>query len=236
MSFLSRIKGARIWRELSLILMEENPAAIMQRLQELDLTRFIHPALLFDHGKERLFREMDAVLKWYTLSYKERHNRVFYYLLGLVDQMTIEEVTDFSKKLTTSESMRRKLPQEVGRARETLSRLAVACRFMKKSEVYRHLEELSQEARLFIMAKSHSEDVKKAISNYITYADSLTPAMRGVDLKAMGIKEGPVYGDILEALKDAKIDQNLATREEELSFVMRYVAEKGVAVQTGVIA
>ena len=37
MSFLSRIKGVRIWRELSLILMEENPAGVLLRLQELDL-------------------------------------------------------------------------------------------------------------------------------------------------------------------------------------------------------
>ncbi len=175
MSFLSRIKGARIWRELSLILMEENPAAMMRRLQELDLVRFIHPALLFDHEKERLFREMDAVLKWYTLSYKERHNRVFYYLLGLVDRMTSRRSRDFSKRLAPSEPMRRKLAQEVERAREILGRLSVACRFMKKSEVYRRLEALSPEGRLFIMAKSHSEEVKKAVSNYIIYADSLTP-------------------------------------------------------------
>jgi tRNA nucleotidyltransferase (CCA-adding enzyme) len=172
---------------------------------------------------------MDAVLKWYTLSYKGRHNRVFYYLFGLVDHMTIEDVSDFSKKLTTSELVRRKLSQEVGRARETLSRLSITCRSMKKSEVYRQLEALTQEARLFIMAKSHSEDVKKAVSNYITYADSLNPALTGADVKAMGIKEGPVYGEILDALKEAKIDQNLLTKEEELAFLKRYVAERGIA-------
>jgi tRNA nucleotidyltransferase (CCA-adding enzyme) len=236
MSFLSRIKGARIWREISLILMEEDPAAVMKRLQELDLTRFIHPALLFDQEKERLFREMDAVLKWYTLSYKDRHSRVFYYLLGLVDRMTIEEVDDFSERLTMSETIRRKLTTEVERAREALARLSVACRFMKKSEIYRHLEALTQESRLFIMAKSHSEDVKKAVSNYITYADSLMPLATGADVKAMGVREGPVYGEILEALRDAKIDQNLSTKEEELAFMRRYLTAKGIGAPDEVVA
>jgi tRNA nucleotidyltransferase (CCA-adding enzyme) len=231
MSFLSKLKGVRIWRELSLIFVEENPAAILRRLRDLDLMRFIHPALVFDQDKERLFREMDAVLKWYTLSYKDRHNRVFYYLLGLVDQMTTAEIDDFSRKLTPSETARRKLVQEVERARETLATLSMACRSMKKSEVYRLLEALSQEGRLFVMAKSHSEDVKKAISNFITYADSLTPSATGEDLKTMGIKEGPVYGEILEALREAKIDRNLTTKEDELEFLKRYVSEKGISAR-----
>ena len=34
MSFLSKIKGARLWRELSLILLEADPGAILKRLQE----------------------------------------------------------------------------------------------------------------------------------------------------------------------------------------------------------
>lgn len=236
MSFLSRIRAPRIWRELSLILLEENPVAIMRRLQELDLIRFIHPALVFDHEKERLFREMDAVLKWYTLSYKERHNRVFYYLLGLMDRMTTEEVSDFSKRLAPSESMGRRLVQEADRAGETLVRLSGAYRFMKKSEVYRQLEALSQEGRLFVMAKSHSEDVKKAVSSYITYAETLTPATTGADIKTMGVKEGPVYGEILDALKVAKIDQGLSTKEEELDFVRRYITEKGIEARKGAIA
>ena len=83
MSFLAKIKGARIWREVSLMLLEADPGAIMRRLQELDLTRFIYPTFAFDAEKEKLFREMDTVLKWYNLSFKGKYNRVFYYLFGL---------------------------------------------------------------------------------------------------------------------------------------------------------
>jgi tRNA nucleotidyltransferase (CCA-adding enzyme) len=228
MSFLSRIKGARIWRELALILMEENPAAVLLRLQELDLSRFIHPSLVFDREKGRLFREMDTVLKWYNLSYKGKYNRVFYYLLGLVDRMDLDDIGELSRRLSPSEAVRRKLPQEVARVRETMGRLSVAIRRMKLSEVYRLLEALSSEGRLFIMARTHSEEVKKTVSNYIIYADSLTPATTGEDIKVMGVKEGPVYGEILEALRTAKIDESLATKEEELAFVRRYIAAKGI--------
>ena len=144
MSFLAKIRGPRIWRELVLILMEADPGRIMKRLQELDLLRFIYPSLVFDHEKEKLFGEMDTVLKWYNLSYKGKYNRVFYYLLGLVDHISLEDVGDLSRRLVTSESVRRKLPQEATKVREVTGKLSTAIRFMKKSEVYRQLELLAR--------------------------------------------------------------------------------------------
>ena len=69
---------------------------------------------------------MDTVLKWYNLSYKGKYNRVFYYLLGLVDRMSLEDVGDLSRRLAASESVRRKLPQEVARVREVMGRLSAA--------------------------------------------------------------------------------------------------------------
>jgi tRNA nucleotidyltransferase (CCA-adding enzyme) len=234
MNFLAKLRGARIWRELAVIMMEEDPGAIMKRLQDLDLIRFIFPSLKFDREKERLFHQMDTVLKWYTLLYKGKYNRPFYYLLGLVDAMSADDVGDFSRKLGASEFIRRKLPQEVQKVRDAMGRLSTGLRSMKKSEIYGQLEDLSQESRLFIMARTHSEEIKKAVSNYITYADSLNPTVRGEDLKAMGIKEGPIYSEILDALKQAKIDQNLASKGEEFEFVWHYLSKRGIITERGV--
>jgi tRNA nucleotidyltransferase (CCA-adding enzyme) len=228
MRFLAKIKGSRIWRELSLILMEEQPGAVMRRLQELDLTRFIHPALVFERDKERLFKEMDIVLKWYVLLYKGKYNRIFYYLLGLVDHMPPDEVADLARKLVVPELMKKRLAQEVVRARETMGKLSLEIRYRKKSAIYKQLAPLTEETRLFIMAKTQSEEVKKAVSNYITYADSFMPVVTGADLKRMGIKEGPVFTEILEALREEKIDRNLSTKEEEVLFVERYIKERGI--------
>jgi tRNA nucleotidyltransferase (CCA-adding enzyme) len=94
---------------------------------------------------------------------------------------------------------------------------------MKKSEVYKQLGLLSQEGRLFLMARTRMEEVKKAVSNHITYAESFRPLTTGEDLLIMGIKEGPVFREILEALKEAKIDRNLATKQQELAFVAEYM-------------
>ncbi|HVN25726.1 MAG TPA: CBS domain-containing protein [Syntrophorhabdales bacterium] len=228
MGFLSRIRGSRMWRELSLVLNEENPGAILKRLQELDLLKFIHPRILFDREREKLFQEMDTVLKWYRLLYKGKLNQTFYYLLGALDHMSTEDVTGFAAKLELSGTMRKKLSNDMDKTVKIMAKFEGSIRTMRKSEIYRELEILSLEARLFTMAKAQSDDIKRTISNYITYADSLKPLLTGKTLKQLGIKEGPAFGDILDALRDAKIDLGLTTKEQEIAFVNNYIKERGV--------
>ena len=70
--------------------------------------------------------------------------------------------------------------------------------------------------------------MKKAISAYITHHDSFKPITTGNDLKKMGVQEGPVFKDILDHLKDARIDLNLKTREDEVQFLQSYLSRKGI--------
>ena len=142
--------------------------------------------------------------------------------------MSLEEAEGFSRRLVASESLRRKLPHETAAVREAAAKLSGRMRTIKKSEAYRQLEGLSQEGRLFLMARTHSEEVKKAVSNYITYMEGFRPLTTGEDLLAMGIGEGPVFREILEALKEAKIDRSFATKEQELAFVREYMNARSV--------
>jgi len=228
MDFLSRIKGSRIWTELGLILQEEAPGTILKRLAGLDLVRFIYPTLTFDREKEKLFREMDNVLGWYALLYKGTLDRMLYYMLGLVDKMKIEEIAEFGKRIEVPDHKKTRLSTETERLRVAMTKLVTGIRHMKKSEAYRVLNGLTREAQLFIMAKASGEETRKAISTFITYSDTMKPLVTGKILRTMGIEEGPVLGEILEALHDAKIDRDLATKEEELEFVRTYIRARGL--------
>jgi tRNA nucleotidyltransferase (CCA-adding enzyme) len=229
MDFLSKLKGKRIWAELSLIMMEEAPEKILKRLQELDLLKFISPDLTFDKEREKLFHQMHAVLQWYELLYQGKPcDTQAFYALGLLDRMNLEQVEDFCKRTEMAESFKRRILENTERYRDAVSKLPSAIYTGKKSEIHKVLEPLSQETRLFIMAKTKSEEIKKAISNYVTYKDVLKPIFTGEDLKKLGIKEGPVYKEILETLKDAKIDLNMKTKEDEESFVKKYIIDHNI--------
>lgn len=230
MSFLSRIAGKRLWSELVLILSEEEPERVLRRLHELDLLRFISVHLTFEKDKEVLFHQMHDVYKWYQLLYRDHPcDKISYYVLGLVDHMKPDEIGDFCRKTEMTERLRRKTVDNMARIRDTMARLAYGLQPMKKSEAYKMYEVLSEEARLFIMARTRSDEVKRSISNYITYSERFKPILTGEDLKNMDIKEGPVYREILDKLREAKIDNNLRTKEEEIAYVNAYLSEKGIA-------
>ena len=231
MGFLSKIRGRRIWTELSLILMEDSPEKILKRLQELDLLRMIYADLRFDKEKEKLFINMHNVLKWYELLYSGKaYDRIQFYILGLVDHVKEEDVLEFCKKAETSEAFKKRLVDNAKNIRETMLRFAIGLQMMKKSEIHKHLELLSLEAKLFIMSKTRSEEIKKSISNFITYKDSFKPLLTGVDIKNMGVREGPVYKDILDHLKEAKIDMNLKTKDDEANFIKDYITKNKIIV------
>ncbi len=227
MNFLSRLRGKRIWAELSLMVLEEEPEKILKRLQGLDLLRFVHPALVFDREKEKLFARINVVSKWYELLYKNGPcERGPLYLIGLLDRMKEPEMEEFLERLEVPERLKVRTRANMAQARETLNRLSTGFYLMRKSEIFRLIDPLSPEVKLFVMAKTRSEEIKKAISNVITYSDSFKPIVTGADLKVMGVREGPLYKEILERLLDAKIDRGLKTKEMEMEFVKAYLSER----------
>lgn len=49
--------------------------------------------------------------------------------------------------------------------------------------------------------------------------------MNGYDLKALGLREGPVYQKILSDLYDANLDGLVKTYDEEIELVKKWISE-----------
>ena len=229
LNFLTRMRGKRIWSELMLILKEDAPEGIFARLVELDLLRFISPKLVFNRDKEKLFAQMHAVYQWHEFLYQGKPvDKVQFFILALVDNMAIEDIAEFASKMEISERFRHRAVENAENLRRIMARFSQGINGIRKSEAYRMLDSLSREAMLFIMAKTRSDEVKRAISNYITHHDSFKPFTTGNDLKKMGVREGPVFKEVLDHLKDAKIDLDLRTKEEEVHFLQSYLFQKGI--------
>lgn len=227
LNILARIKGKRLWQELTLILFEDEPEKILRRLQDMDLLKYLSPFIVFNKDKERLFVQMRNVIKWYDLLYRGKPcDRILFFTLGLIDNMKEEDVIEFAKNMEVSENITYKTIDNYRKYREIIFKLLSSSFNMKKSEIYRLFEPLSQEARLFIMSKTKSEDIKKAISNYITYSDTFKPFIGGKDLKKLGIPEGPIFKEILDAVKEARIDTGIKTKEDEIAFVKEYLQKR----------
>ncbi|MCB0157252.1 MAG: hypothetical protein KDD83_03915, partial [Caldilineaceae bacterium] len=66
------------------------------------------------------------------------------------------------------------------------------------------------------------------VATYLAEWRNVKPALDGHDLRALGIPRGPVYGEIMRALRAARLDGAIDSRDDELAFVARFLAETDV--------
>jgi tRNA nucleotidyltransferase (CCA-adding enzyme) len=99
---------------------------------------------------------------------------------------------------------------------------------MGPREIYTLCKPLSIEALLFIMAKTEEEGIKKAISLFFTTLNVIQVNLRGEDLLQMGIKPGPRYREILDALLLARLEGKVKTKADELAYVKRHYRDQCV--------
>ena len=91
----------------------------------------------------------------------------------------------------------------------------------KRSEIYAILDPLSTETKLFMMAKTNQRVTRRHISLYFTQLKDVKPLLRGADLIRIGIKPGPFIKKTLANLLKARLDEQVATQQDELEFVSK---------------
>ena len=219
MNLLVELSGRRLTNELKLILSEENPIPAIRRMNEYNLLPFLHPDIQYGPSLDRLLREIGSVLAWYDLSFiKNGCDSWLVYLLALIDALSPKGLGDFCVRMEFTPRITSLLLE--GREKA----ISVGKGFYRKpepqpSEIYHMLADVDTEWLLFIMAKTHQEGTRRAISRYFRDLKEVRPKLRGRDLKDMGITPGPVYRRILNQLLDAQLNGDLTSREEELEFV-----------------
>jgi len=95
---------------------------------------------------------------------------------------------------------------------------------LRQSRIARLLDPLSPEARILMLAALVRGSKRKAVSQYLTDSWRIVPALRGEDLRRLGFRPGPIYREIFAALRSARLDGQLHTRRDEVSFVLRRFA------------
>jgi tRNA nucleotidyltransferase (CCA-adding enzyme) len=221
MSLLERVSSTRIFGELSLVFEEPHPAAIFMRLEELKLLEFFHPQFHFGPGEAKDFAHVEEVLAWYRLLYrKEGVSHLELYVMALLADFKPSEARKVMGRLGFSQRMRTKIRGDLAGFRNLLRRLATR-RNRSPSQLYRLMAMTSREALLLLMALSQDEEIKRAVSDYLTTYSRITTHLKGKDLTDLGISPGPIYRKILNTLLYARLDGRAETREEEITLVKK---------------
>jgi len=221
MNFLDKLGGKRLLTELIIIFQEKEPLQAVERMNSLGLLRFIHPRLQYGAEMQRVLGESRVMLDWFQLLYLSTPavERWVVYFLALTVELTSEEFQATAQRLALVEQSRHRLREVRGKGEEVLTilqRHAARCRPLLNSDLYRLLHALSLEIILHLMARTTMEDVRRAISSYVTQLSAVTCLVTGRDLKKMGVPAGPLYGRILDEIKGARLNGHAKTREDEL--------------------
>ncbi len=225
-----QLDGRRLMGELKLILHEPRAREILERMQELDLLRVIHPDLVLNKRLRAILENAGQVSSWFRLLYLDIPWEEWLFnllcLLALLDDQATEEVR---KRLAVVGKRLTGILGAKAEGEKVLKKMAVGGRDLKPGQVYRWLHPLPIEVLLYLMTKTSREKTRKAVSLYITKLRSVTVSVTGADLQEMGYKPGPRYKEILEKVMDAKLNGHVTDRTTEKEWIMRHFpSEEGV--------
>jgi tRNA nucleotidyltransferase (CCA-adding enzyme) len=221
MNLFHRLSGHRLLEELKLLLGEREPRQAIKRLADHDLLQFIHPKLKWSDRLHVLLSGIEEAVDWYRLLYLDRKMDVWLvYMMGLLEVLPGRAVTDVLKRFPFSETEARTLKATRSGSQGIIRRLGGKS-LLRPSETYRVLSGLSDETLLGVMAKSKGEVVKRQVSAFLTTYQHVKPVLTGADLKAMGLKPGPKFKQILDQLLDARLNGEATTEAQERILLRR---------------
>jgi len=213
------VSGRRLFLELKLILKEQDPIGAINRMDEFDLLQFISPEIELTDKIKLLLEETKKVIAWYYLTYVEHPLepwKVYWHTLTSSLEKTALETIVENLGMTDVEG-RRLISQRLAMP-ELLTDL------FKLSgdnyQLYSLLTPFDTESLLFIMARTNNERIKRNISLYFTQLKGVKIKITGKDLSRIGFKPGPIFKDIFNALLEARLNNLIKSREEEIDFVM----------------
>jgi len=222
------VEGKRLLNELIHMLNEKNPLAPLTMMANYGVLEALHPSLTLAPKTQELFDAVSGVLSWWRFLFlKDKVEPWLVYFLALTDTLSDEDFDAVMRRFSIIGWQAAILRRERVELRQVLALFARG-QVERPSEIFSMLRKFSMEALLFMMAKTAREQTRMAVSDYINTLRHVKPRLKGADLIAMGYEPGPVFTSILRAIRDARLDGEIATEEDERRFVRkRFPLERG---------
>ena len=214
--YMDTVSGDRWRHELERILDEANPVAPLSRAADLGLLAGLHPAFArlstnAEGGLQRL-----EVLR-HT---REEVGRDFC-LAALFSPLSTPEAEGIIQRLRLS-------GRRAAFARDTIKLKQFEPQLkhggMRPSQLARMLEGLEPAAVSSWAELTANEAVADALRRYDTKLRFVKPRLSGAALLGMGVTQGPMVGEILACLREARLDGTVKTEAEEMALALDCIA------------
>jgi tRNA nucleotidyltransferase (CCA-adding enzyme) len=218
---IRQLSGPRLRNEVMRLLSEQAPARAIRRMAEFDLLRFLHAGLALTAHLAGLLSDLGKSLAWWAKRFPRRPlDRALVYFIGLMDELSAPATDAVVKRLALPGEQANKICLAKRHLAPAL-RFLVRHRSPRPSEVYLALADLPDEGLVLLVAKARTEDIVRLVSAYVTTQQHVTPSLNGADLKALGLKPGPIYKQILDRLLKARLNGEVKTKADERELVKK---------------
>jgi tRNA nucleotidyltransferase (CCA-adding enzyme) len=214
LDLLARVSGDRVLHELELIFQERQPEKALQQLDQLGILATIHPGLQVDNWLNERLQQLRGGLPntpWAGLKPQTVH------YVGLITfWLARDELAHVAERLNLRVQQRAVLNQ-VHRLRQDAAKIAAA---EPASELYRVLASAGDEARLIAWLGLEDEAARRQLWRFQTEVRDIAPLIDGSYLKQeFQLPPGPIYRELLDALRTARLDGRVTTLAQERALV-----------------
>jgi tRNA nucleotidyltransferase (CCA-adding enzyme) len=211
LSVLAQLSGERLRHEFDLIFEEENSAAILDRLDDLDLLTTIHPALSIADFQILNLISTPPAAEFGKFSVPE----ILTFRQALAWTLCLLHTTESDADAIAARLTFPAILTETVREAASLNRNLASFANAKPSQWTFQLETLSPLAVYAVYLTTNHEALRK----YLTTWKNVRPHTTGDDLKARGLLPGPRFKEILSRLRAAWLDGELMSIDGELDFL-----------------
>jgi tRNA nucleotidyltransferase (CCA-adding enzyme) len=216
---LRRITGKRIHDELTLLLCEPEPERGLYRLQDMGALAAIHPAFLLDTSMKKDFQTARNFQSPWPMEPVEMSDIYWHILASMI---SFDQLPDWCECLAFGQRVTDSLLDgaTVVRLRERLSDSQVS-----PSQIVHDLEGRSELALLTAWLIVENPLARERIQRYKLEWQYVKPNADGHTLLAQGIPPGQCYAIVLRRLRDAWLDGEINSHDEENRLLRILIAE-----------
>ncbi len=206
---LATISGDRIRHELELILKEKLPEKVLRRADELGVLTRLHPSLKGNGWLAEKFARARKV----NLPASPPPPL---YLALLAYHLSAEETVQLISYLRLPGASAKALRDAIA-VKDKIRELSISG--LAPSRIYSLLHGYVSPALLANSLATDATAAAEHIELFVNVLCHVQPALTGQDLKRLGAPEGPQMREILQRLREAKLDGKVRDRKDEEAMV-----------------
>ena len=221
--YIEYVTGDRLRREIERTFQEDNPAPALRRAAGLGILPSIHPSLTDIGPVERLASAIAAATTPEKRKLIAAHKPLLY-PAALAYPLSPGDAEAVIQRLNMPNAWAR-VVRDTGDLK--LHERSIAELALSGSQLANLVEKYAKEALLAVSMLTESHCVSRRLDQYLNELRYVSPALDGRKLLAMGVPSGPMMGQILSDLRNARLDGQVGTEEEERSLVQKILVQGG---------